>query len=406
MNLLSTVLVALLAIVATPQQSKPDVKGSSDHPLFPNRMPGYTISKHEKKDFSSHSFGTQPPRVVEGKYTMIRYRLQDPSQNPGELAIHRNYENAIKSVGGQVLPSGKPYFSILKVTNDGIEAWIQVSTYYYDTQRDYILYIVERTPMQQVIKADATVAAVDSDHPLFPNRMPGYTISKREKKEFSSHSFGTQPPQVIEGKYTMIRYRLQDPNQDPGELGIHRNYENAIKSVGGKVLPSDKPYFSILKVTNDGIEAWVQVSTYYYDTQRDYILYIVERTPMQQVIRADAMAAALDKEGFVALDIHFATGKAEILPESQPIIGEIVSLLKNRPRLRIGVEGHTDNTGNTAANKTLSNARAKAVAEAIAAAGISSDRLEPAGYGQERPVADNKTEEGRAKNRRVELVKK
>jgi outer membrane protein OmpA-like peptidoglycan-associated protein len=148
------------------------------------------------------------------------------------------------------------------------------------------------------------------------------------------------------------------------------------------------------------------VSTYYHQTQREYILYIVEQVPMQQVIRADAMAAALDKEGFVALDIHFATAKAEILPESRPIIDEIVSLLKNRPNLRIGVEGHTDNMGNPAANKTLSNARAKAVAEAIAAAGISSNRLDPAGYGQERPIADNRTEEGRAKNRRVELVKR
>jgi outer membrane protein OmpA-like peptidoglycan-associated protein len=127
---------------------------------------------------------------------------------------------------------------------------------------------------------------------------------------------------------------------------------------------------------------------------------------MQQVIRANEMAAYLDKDGFVALDIHFATGKSEILPESRPIIDEIVSLLKKRQTLRIGVEGHTDNTGTPVFNKTLSDARAKAVVEAIAAAGISSNRLEPAGYGQERPIADNRTEEGRAKNRRVELVKK
>ena len=118
------------------------------------------------------------------------------------------------------------------------------------------------------------------------------------------------------------------------------------------------------------------------------------------------MAAGIDKEGFVALDIHFATGKAEILPESRPIIVEIVSLLRKRLNMRIGVGGHTDNTGSPAANKTLSNARAKAVAEAITAAGINPNRLEPGGYGQERPVADNRTEEGRAKNRRVELVKR
>jgi outer membrane protein OmpA-like peptidoglycan-associated protein len=118
------------------------------------------------------------------------------------------------------------------------------------------------------------------------------------------------------------------------------------------------------------------------------------------------MAAAIDKDGFIALDIHFATGKAEILPESNPVIDEIVLLLKKRPDLRVGVEGHTDSTGSPAANKTLSDARAKAVAAAVAASGINPNRMEAVGYGQERPVADNRTEEGRAKNRRVEIVKK
>lgn len=147
------------------------------------------------------------------------------------------------------------------------------------------------------------------------------------------------------------------------------------------------------------------MSTYY---DQDYILYIVEREPMQQVIRADsnAIAAALDKEGFIPLDIHFATGKAEILEESRLIIDEIVSALKKRPNLRIGIEGHTDDTGDPVANKTLSAARAKAVADAIAAQGISPGRLDSKGFGQERPIADNRTEDGRAKNRRVEIVKR
>jgi len=104
MNFSSTILVALLAIAATPAQPQQDVKGSSDHPLLPNRMPGYTISKYEKQDFRSHSFLTKPPQIIEGKYTAIRYHLEDPSQNPGKLTIRRFYENAIKSTGGQILP--------------------------------------------------------------------------------------------------------------------------------------------------------------------------------------------------------------------------------------------------------------------------------------------------------------
>jgi len=151
------------------------------------------------------------------------------------------------------------------------------------------------------------------------------------------------------------------------------------------------------------VEVWAEVQASTKHAGRIYFLHIVEREPMQQVITADAMAAAIDKDGFIALDIHFATGNADILPESRPMIA---SMLNKRPSLRVGVEGHTDNTGTPATNKTLSEARSKSVADAIAAAGISPERLQPAGFGQQRPIADNRTEQGRAQNRRVEILKR
>lgn len=244
-----------------------------------------------------------------------------------------------------------------------------------------------------------------SDHPLFPNRMPGYSISNYQQQGFSSYKFATKPPQTLEGKYTRIHYYLKDPAQHPGGLAIQRNYENAIKSVGGQVVHSQEGV-SIMKATRNGVEVWAELRANVSYAGRIYFLNIIEREPMKQVITADAMATAIDKDGFIALDIHFATGKSDILVESRPVIDEIVLLLKKRPGLRVGVEGHTDGTGTAAANKTLSEDRAKAVAAAIAAAGISANRLDPAGFGQERPIADNRTEEGRARNRRVEIVRK
>jgi OmpA-OmpF porin, OOP family len=246
--------------------------------------------------------------------------------------------------------------------------------------------------------------AGSSDYPLFANRMPGYRISSYKKVGFSSYLFNSKPQRTIEGRYLQIEYDL-DSGEYPGTLAIIRNYQNAAKSAGAQILPCGHSDCTVFKAIRDGIEVWIEVNTS-LRVGDGYTMTVIESVPMQQVIRAEEMAAALDKDGFVALDIQFATGKAEILPESRPIIDEIISLLKKRPNLRIGVEGHTDNTGNPAANKTLSNARVKAVAEAIAVAGISSNRLEPVGYGQERPIADNRTEEGRAKNRRVELVKR
>jgi outer membrane protein OmpA-like peptidoglycan-associated protein len=83
-----------------------------------------------------------------------------------------------------------------------------------------------------------------------------------------------------------------------------------------------------------------------------------------------------------------------------------VALLNANPDLKLTVEGHTDNVGSPAHNQTLSQGRANAVVGALMAQGIDLGRLQPKGFGQAKPIADNATEGGRAKNRRVELVKR
>lgn len=121
---------------------------------------------------------------------------------------------------------------------------------------------------------------------------------------------------------------------------------------------------------------------------------------------SETMEEELNKSGFVALYINFETGKADIKPESQTLIDQVVEMLRADEQLRLSIEGHTDNVGTAAFNKTLSENRAKSVMNAIIAKGIDKSRLSARGWGQEKPIADNTTEEGRAKNRRVEIVKK
>ncbi len=101
--------------------------------------------------------------------------------------------------------------------------------------------------------------------------------------------------------------------------------------------------------------------------------------------------------------IQFEYNKSTILEVSFSILDEVVALMKERESLKLGIYGHTDNQGAAAYNKALSDRRAAAVVKYIADKGISKDRMESAGYGMEQPVADNNTDEGRAKNRRVEF---
>ncbi len=127
---------------------------------------------------------------------------------------------------------------------------------------------------------------------------------------------------------------------------------------------------------------------------------------MVQAFSADFLTQGLAQAGFATLDVHFATNAADILPESQPVLDGAATVLKAHPDWKISVEGHTDAMGDAAANRALSQRRAQSVMAALVQRGVAAANLSAAGFGPDRPVADNRTEAGCARNRRVELVKR
>lgn len=228
---------------------------------------------------------------------------------------------------------------------------------------------------------------------------------------------GMEKNKKVEGNlYTYNYYLPADSNPSSNYLiswlQLHRNYENAIKKAGGKILYSnDVPYtdhiesFLLIKDKQE-IYVLVEPDGGNEDGYTAYVVKVMEKQEMEQEVDASGIFEALNTEGHISLQINFETGKFAISPESQKIIDEIFQTLQNNPELMISIEGHTDNVGNPAANKTLSENRAKAVMDALIQKGISKTRLRSAGWGSAKPVADNKTEEGRAANRRVELIKR
>jgi outer membrane protein OmpA-like peptidoglycan-associated protein len=117
----------------------------------------------------------------------------------------------------------------------------------------------------------------------------------------------------------------------------------------------------------------------------------------------DALAA---KGRWATQGILFATGKADLKPESRPVLKEIASTMKAHPELKILIEGHTDNVGTPASNLTLSDARAAAVKTALVSEfGVEEARMTTKGLGDTKPAVPNATATGRAQNRRVEVVK-
>ncbi|MES2900983.1 MAG: OmpA family protein [Pseudomonadota bacterium] len=212
-------------------------------------------------------------------------------------------------------------------------------------------------------------------------------------------------------------------------LASRRNYAAAVQALGGvkvNAVEPDNPALVQANADNFAIDKlgmvepqlsydaylvrapdrliWITVRT---NEARTYLTVVEEKTMEQKVafVKADAMRAELDRTGRVALYINFDTDKAVLRADARPAVDEITELLKRDPALKLSVEGHTDNSGDAQRNNVLSQERAAAVVATLLASGIDKARVSAAGLGAAKPLADNASEAGRAKNRRVELVK-
>lgn len=245
------------------------------------------------------------------------------------------------------------------------------------------------------------------DHALFPTRMPNYRIEACEMKEFAPYAFRVAggKKETVEGKFTFITYAVDDRKDDQSGIAVVRNYENALKKIGGAVQGSDPQRWVSGSVVVDGREVWAEAEK----GNSKVWLRIVEKQAMSQHVEADAASFGNDlkAKGHVAVyGIYFDTGKSVLKPESTPALQEVAKLLGADPSLRLWVVGHTDSAGAIDGNMRLAQARAEAVVTALTTThGIAAARLKGYGVGPLAPVASNDSEDGRAKNRRVELVK-
>ncbi|RPH50581.1 MAG: OmpA family protein [Desulfobacteraceae bacterium] len=256
------------------------------------------------------------------------------------------------------------------------------------------------------IAADQDVKG-STDHALL-SRMPNFFISDYKVSEFDSYKFIGQDkkPVSIEGHKYYFIYRLNKGVEEPGELKIRRNIQDALKKIGGNVIFDDNfNKTSTIVLQKESKETWVEVRSY----NNMYKLSIVERRIMKQevVANAEVMGNDINATGHVSIyGIYFDTGKSEIKPESDAAISEIAKLIKNDGALKLYVVGHTDNAGSFDSNMKLSKDRAEAVAKVLSGKhGIDAARLKPYGVASLAPITSNATEDGKARNRRVELVK-
>jgi outer membrane protein OmpA-like peptidoglycan-associated protein len=282
------------------------------------------------------------------------------------------------------------------------------------------------------------------DYPMI-SRYPGSVIRDYLQKEFDEFTLPLgkfvngkfAKSQHLEGKVTRIVYAVP---QGRTVLEVYRNYEGALKKAGFEALfgcavqecfSGDTSGGTRLYGTGGYDQSWgsnygmrylsaklarregdVYVSLFGDDKGDgpEVQLYVIEMKPMEgDLITVDAASLANDinRTGHASVyGIYFDTGKADLKPESDATLKEIAKLLQGSPDLKLYVVGHTDNQGALDMNMDLSRRRADAVLVVLTTKyGVAPARLRAFGNGPYAPVASNDSEDGRAKNRRVELVK-
>jgi outer membrane protein OmpA-like peptidoglycan-associated protein len=250
------------------------------------------------------------------------------------------------------------------------------------------------------------------DPAMFEQRIPGYQIARCAQGQDAYVFRWPGGQQSVMGLKTEVVYSVPKPADGSAPRYIAMNYANAVARIGGTMLEDpNKTSLGdrvVARLTVEGREVWVRVdseSPVVGGKWQTYRVIVVQTDAAAQVISARRMLDELQAKGYITLYVPFDTAQWVIKPEGKPVVDEIVALLKSQPDLRVSVEGHTDNQGTEASNLTLSQNRAQAVVQAVVQSGIAAARMRSVGHGQAKPIAPNDTAEGRARNRRVELVK-
>lgn len=255
----------------------------------------------------------------------------------------------------------------------------------------------------------------------------GYTEIKEFNKliMFTGQSFYN-----AEGKVAKLKFSMKQKEADWNQYGFDSSVDKYLQSIGAKLLgklkvnEAQKNFLNkeddmaiynhiIGDPHNEAVRMYAlnhtkgKVMFQVYSNSASGEVGIVELSAFKQTIKAPTavqMKKDIDAKGKAILNINFDTDKSTLQPDGQKVVDEILTLLKGND-LKIAIEGHTDNAGSGDHNKTLSTARANTILKFLTNNGIASTRLTATGFGAERPLVANDSEENMAKNRRVELVK-
>jgi outer membrane protein OmpA-like peptidoglycan-associated protein len=226
-----------------------------------------------------------------------------------------------------------------------------------------------------------------------------------QKVEKTSIRTGDDQSENKEGIVTDIDYSFNGSESSaPAFSSIIKYHEGIIQKLGGKKIYEGKDA-ATFSVASAGKNIWVQVNDLSNMSAGNYGLVVIEAESDKSASNAKEIGDQISQNGKVTFYFGFDKNKSDLKPEIQKILNQLVIALRQHPLTKISIEAHTDLADNENANQTLSETQAKNIMNYINSKGIGKFRMQIKAWGQSKPVGDKSTAEGRARNKRIEILK-
>jgi outer membrane protein OmpA-like peptidoglycan-associated protein len=352
----------------------------------------FTHIAWDELDFPSMNGVAHP--MKRGEYWRMYVDLEQPHVGPDSWNFLK--PSFLKN-GWTVVQEAKPDVAtgVLHYTQKGKDSWLRVDI----TGQRVEMLMIDVIPVPATLTLKLPAATPETFDPArddFPYLapIPG-AASKSGKTDPDPFWISPKegPAEMVAPGSLMRAYRYSNGMSNVMFLTV---YKPALIQAGWDILNESSGGDAVLlaRYTKNGRDIWA----YLHNDGDGTTIQVAD-------LGATDLGAGLKKSCHVALyGVLFDFNKATLQPASDPVLQKVADLLAKDPALKVEVQGHTDNVGADAYNQTLSEARARAVMDWLVKHGVAPGRLTAKGYGKTRPVADNGSDDGRAKNRRVEIA--
>ncbi len=385
--------IALLAIGSTAQAAN-----ELEPPSYLALAPGATVASMELRRYDEYEFETTKGHneVERGRRWNFYIKMEQLPESTPAKELWPRLRAALTSAGWKIT-NETPTWGTAHYKKGAVEAWTEFS-------------------VRSIHETHVNVVELGSTPRAFtltpPGPVPEHVVDKVDLP------FLAPPPgsSFLGGQHGDHPMLVKLPGADKEELvsagSIAREYEqpsdlSTLEFVTLYTGALAKAGWTVVDRSQGMHQADASVTAHYDRQGRNLWAYVHlggGRCAMQ-VSDEGELDAALKRDCHVALyGVLFDFNKATLKPESDAVLARVAALMSKAPALALEVQGHTDAVGDDAYNQTLSEARAKSVRDWLVAHNVAASRLSSKGYGKTRPVADNRTDEGRAKNRRVEIA--